>query len=472
MNNSLPYNLLFIITDHQRADSLGMVQGGREVTPNLNHLANQSATFTRAYTTTPLCVPARTALATGRYPSGNGVLTNDRSSRASPHLKTLHERLAEKGYEMAHIGIDHLVLEPSLRNRVAWDCWIDASDHNAYLGEQGIDPSTLDMEAFRKPVLENCEGVPTAKAYSSTRTALWPWESEHFLDLYWCDRAATFLTTPREKPFALFLNLWAPHPPLLVPEPFASNFDSGRIDLPGNVGKASSSEPGDLRKGIAAQLAEDVSPQEWRNVWAAHLGLVNLADAGIGRVLGTLREQGLWEKTLIIFTADHGDHLGQHALYQKMELYEPAVHVPLLIRSPQTIPSRIEKVVSHLDLFPTIMEVLGFGTNHLSDGQSLFPLLTDMGTGGQGDADYAFLQYSGNPMVGDIRRGVVSARYKYIWHTSGEEEFYDLRHDPLEMNNLAQQHPPDEIEEHRKALREWAFSHDDKLFKEVAQSAS
>ncbi len=111
-------NLLFLMTDHQRFDSLGMVQAGVEVTPCLNRLAAGGTSFQRTWNTAPLCVAARTALATGLYPTRNGVVYNDwKGERAGDH-RPLHQYLAEAGYTVAHVGVDHIRVKPGLRERV------------------------------------------------------------------------------------------------------------------------------------------------------------------------------------------------------------------------------------------------------------------------------------------------------------------------------------------------------------------
>ena len=174
MSASLPSrpNLLFITTDHQRADTIGMVQAGLEVTPNLNRLASQGTLLSRAYTTCPLCVPARTALATGLYPTRNGIVYNDwRGERAGDH-RPIHQYLAEAGYDVAHIGVHHVRVEPELRDRVPFVRFIDVPDHDRYLEGLGLDKSPPEgMDAFRKPIRENQQGRFVDVTYSSTNCA-------------------------------------------------------------------------------------------------------------------------------------------------------------------------------------------------------------------------------------------------------------------------------------------------------------
>ena len=455
-----PPNLLFIMTDQQRADSLGMIQAGWEVCPTLNRLAAESAVFTRAYNTCPLCVPTRTALATGIYPTRNGVVCNDwRGVRAGDHAP-IHQVLIQAGYDVAHVGVDHIRVAPSLRDRVDFALWVDNADYARFQEEHGIaDDRERTKRLFKRRVVENQEGMPTPADYSNTATETWPHPAELFKDRYFCQRAIQFLQEARNKPFALFLYLWAPHPPLRIPEPYASMFPPDELELPPNVGIPAEGEPANRRRGIAAQMAEGVSMDQWRRVWAAHLGLVWLADDGIGRVLAALEMAGRDHDTITCFTVDHGDHLGQHRMYQKMEMYEQAVRVPWLVRVPGLAPRRIEETVSHLDVLPTLADLMGLEVASNLDGLSMAEVIR----GGEAPPSRpVHAQYSGNPVVGDIRRAVIAQRYKYIHDPDDVAELYDLREDPLEMRNLAADPAHQRVvsELHAEA-RAWGVSHGD-----------
>jgi arylsulfatase A-like enzyme len=161
---------------------------------------------------------------------------------------------------------------------------------------------------------------------------------------------------------------------------------------------------------------------------------VSLADAGIGQVLDALKASGQARDTVTVFTVDHGDQLGQHRMYQKMEMYEPAVRVPLLIRLPGGARRTFNTPVSHLDVLPTLAAVLGLDTPEHLDGVSLEASVRD---GAPPDERTVFIQYSGNPAVGDIRRAAVTRRWKYVYDPDDLPELYDLKNDPLEMHNLA-----------------------------------
>jgi arylsulfatase A-like enzyme len=453
-------NLLFIMTDHQRADSLDMVQAGIEVTPNLNRLASQSTVFSRAYNTCPLCAPARTALATGKYPTSNGIVFNDwRGIRAQDHVP-IHQCLAEAGYEVGHVGVHHIRVRPAIDERLSFSTWIDNADYARYLAQVGIQewpPGSRD--GYRRQVVERQGDDAVPVGYSNTRAALWPYAGELYKDSYFCQRAIEFLQQRGNEPFALFVYLWAPHPPLRVPAPFASLFPPDELALPENVGCPAEGEPASRRLGIAAQLAEDVSIEEWRAVWAAHLGLVTMADDGIGRLLGALASGGHEEDTVVVFTVDHGDHLGQHRMYQKMEMYEQAIRVPLIVRVPGGEPHVYDTPVSHLDVVPTVIDLLESKMPADLEGVSHG---TSVRSGIAPVDRPVFCQYSGNPTVGDIRRTVVAGGLKYTYTPGDTPELYDLGRDPLEMHNLGTDPAyAGEVKELRRECAAWAESHGD-----------
>jgi arylsulfatase A-like enzyme len=289
---------------------------------------------------------------------------------------------------------------------------------------------------------------------------VWPYPAEHFLDAYYCQQAIKYIEKPRYQPFALFLYLWAPHPPLVVPEPYASLFDPASIDLPPNVGVKSDGEPSGRRLGIAAQLAEGVGQEAWRSVWAAHLGLVNLADANIGHVVSTLDASGYTDETIVCFTVDHGDQLGQHRMYQKMEMYEPAIRIPLILKGPGIKSQMIDNPVSHLDVMPTVLAHMGLPIPSDLDGISMAHTLT---SGQMPPAERpVFSQYSGNPTIGDQRRAVITQRYKAVFDPADRAELYDLLLDPLEMHNLADDPVYKPIAAELLTLcRQWGITHND-----------
>jgi choline-sulfatase len=458
MKNKNP-NILFLMTDHQRADSIGMSQSGLEITPNLNRLAAKSIFFSHAYNSCPLCVPARTSLATGKYPTANGIVFNDWNGLRAGNHKPIHQYLAEAGYDVGHVGVHHIRIKPTLRKRVKFVKWIDENDYKNYLATHDINFNFSSETTFKSEVTELQENKYVKEKYSNTKTAVWPYPDKLFKDNYFCQQSIDFIKQQRKKPFALFVYLWAPHPPLILPEPYASKFIPENIKLPPNIGIPAKGEPPCYRKSVPAQLAEGLSVSEWRKVWAAHLGLVNLADTGIGRILKALKTSNYEDDTIIVFTTDHGDNLGQHKMYQKMEMYEQSIRVPVIFHIPDIKPQRFDNLVSHMDILPTLLELTGCKIPKDVDGVSLVESII---TGNFPKDRYIFCQYSGNPKAGDIRRTVITRKYKYVYNPSGLHELYNLLDDPQETTNLATESNYSKII--KKLLKEcktWAETHND-----------
>lgn len=423
-------NLLFVMTDHQRCDTINMIQCGRAVTPHLNELASTGAWFERAYTTCPLCVPARTALATGVYPTESGVVYNDWENKTALNMTTVHDILKENGYQVGYVGVDHIKVIPPLRSR-GYDYYYCHEEYEKMAKERGM---VLKEKEDIEYVQEMCDGELELKGYSGIRISEWEYPIQEFKDFCFLQHAEKFLNSVKEdRPFALFVYLWAPHPPLRVPEPYAGMYDPDSLVLPDNIGIPAHHEPRSRRLGAAAQLAAHVELEQWKKVWAAHLGLTSLADDLIGRLLERLNRMGKRNNTAIFFTADHGENLGQHGLYQKMEMYEECIHVPLFINLPSNPPVVVKEPVSHLDLAPTICEMIGDNSRKM-EGRSLLSAVKGRDIYKR---ELVFSQYSGTYGYGFIRRAVITEDEKYIYDEGGEKEYFRLKEDPHEMHNLA-----------------------------------
>ena len=460
-------NLIVVITDHQRADSLGMAQCGREVMPRLNRFAREAAVFERAYTTAPLCLPARTAMATGMYPTA-GLPINDFSGRAVRHQLLVTRRLEEAGYRTAYIGKNDIRTLPSPADQ-HHDCkWVDKLDYKRWLEEQGLSehPGWEGREAaffshYYKLVEEVLPDGPVTSRYSQPATGTWEGDLENFRDYYFLREMRAWLQEQAagKAPFAAFFSIPSPHPPLMVPEPYAGLYDPDKIELPSNVGTPAEGEPANRQRAVARQLARDASEAEHRKAWAAHLGLLSLADDVFGRLLDELDQLDLAKNTIVIFTSDHGHHLGQHTMFGINELYEQTVRVPLVIRAPGGKAGSFDQPVSHLSIAPTLLEWAGLeAPAHLKK-----PSLRTTVMGGEPPPEEPqFFQFSGQIGYGYYRRGVVTRRYKYIYDPEDCPELYDLETDPLEMRNLAADPAFASIlREHHDLCRDWHKAEND-----------
>lgn len=439
-------NIIFITTDHQRADTINMVQNEKEVTPNLNKLSKESFHFQRAYTTCPLSVPARTALATGIFPTQSKVVINDLKNipEETREIKSIHEILSEKGYSVSHFGMQHITLKPTLEERVNFDKIVTDDDYEKICKRENI--PLFGVEEDKVLVKERHGELIEDKFYTGSRVSTFEKDINLFRDRFYMNSCLEYLEEKNiEEPMALFINLWAPHPPFNLPDKYLKKFENPI--LPKNINLISENEPQNRRKGIAAQLAENHDENHWKKVWQAYLGLTNYADELIGELIKKLKEKNLYDNSIIIFTADHGDHLGQHKMFQKMEMYEQAINVPLLIKFPEHMGKRVDIPVSHLDIVPTLLEIVGENSSENMFGKSIFSLINDTNL----EDREVFSQYSGNQVaIGDIRRAIVNKKYKYIYDPRDKDEFFDLEKDILEMRNIAEENI---LEKEKKVLK-------------------
>jgi choline-sulfatase len=296
---------------------------------------------------------------------------------------------------------------------------------------------------------------PVTSRYSHPATGRWEGELENFRDVYFSRRMRDWLElrATGDDPFCAFYSIPSPHPPLLVPEPYAGMYDPEAIDLPANVGVPAKGEPTNRQLAVARQLSQGATVADHRKAWAAHLGLLSLADDLFGKLIDDLDRLGLSDNTMILFTSDHGHHLGQHNMFGINELYEQTIHVPLVVRLPGGATATIDEPVSHLDIAPTLLDLAGIEPARDAPGISL---KTSLSQGKPPPERPQFFQFSGQIGYGYFRRGVVTRRYKYIYDPEDEPELYDLEADPLETRNLARL--PDyqaTLDQHHELCRAW-----------------
>lgn len=441
------------MTDQQRADTIGKFAGNVEVTPNWNRLKDESTSFNIAYNSCPLCVPSRTSLATGLTPLSNGMMLNDLAGKHAKDFKPIHEILYENGYEVAHVGVNHISLLPKLENRIPFSKFIDDAAYSEYASSIKIDIRRKDFQCDH--VQENCEGVFKTRPYSNTKVAKWEYGKQDFKDVWFTDEAISFIKTKHERPFALFVCLWAPHPPLTVPEEYLKMFPPEVFQLPESTGRPNRIEPDSYKTGAPRQLAANPPDKGWQEAWSAHCALSRLCDEQLGRIIEALKKEMVYDDTVIVCTTDHGEQLGEHAMYQKMEMYESAVRVPAIFKIPHGEKQEFDTPVSHLDFFPTVLDLLDINIPY-SEGISL---ANSIKTGFPVKKRDIFSIYCGNHSYGDMRRMIVEYPYKLIYDGK-DMELFNLGEDPHEIDNLIFKEP-DKAQHLRSKLEKWSKEHDD-----------
>ncbi|MEM8738674.1 MAG: sulfatase-like hydrolase/transferase [Planctomycetota bacterium] len=407
-------NLLLITSDQHRADTLGCAGHPCVQTPHLDLLAYQGLRFDNAYVDCPICIPARTALITGRRAHENGMPAYDDTFRVDrPREDFLGSLLTAVGYQTELVGKTHWHSEPDFRAGFEHVTWM------AKLREQQL------VETGRP-------GTHLGIGFNEMTPSLSPFP-RHLHGTDWCvDRAIDFLATrERAQPFGLWVSLQDPHPPLVIHEPYYSMYRDA--DLPGPVTPPwidTDVEPFDLFCHRHMYNKGPASAEQIQAMRAVYCGMVSNLDDQIGRLLAQLQLAGDLDNTLIVYTSDHGEALGDFGDFAKSLFYEHAARVPLIVRPPKSWgvePGRVSRdLVEWVDLLPTLCEVAGARTPGDVTGRSLTPALrgeTMPPHEMHGQIDHSHLYHDG--------------RYKLLYCADdGSTLCFDTDHDPHDEHPL------------------------------------
>lgn len=456
-------HIIYLMADQLRFDVLDAYGDRQCPTPHLDDLCRRSTIFNRHFTPCPLCVPARSSIMTGLYPQQHGARINGwlKHEHAYGMVKTgtevLPEHLSDAGYRNVHVGIQHVRMMPEFEMLCGNTEFIgpkSVGSHHRGLHRRGL--MLPDMSVFRDPVVEHELGRPVVTAGTSARTALFPLREDLFYDSVLADQMVKVIEAHEgDKPLCLFGMFWLPHPPLWAPRAWAQLVPPETVDLPITVGRWFSGMPAMQLANVPGQLGAHCSPDQWRHAWAVYLGMAALLDHCVGKVLKALESKGMFDDAMIIFTSDHGEMLGSHCLFQKMCLYEEAVRVPLIVKTPGQKSIRyVNEMTDHLDLTAGMLDYGLADPLEGSPGISLKPLAE--GQTNNQPRRYVFSSYDGNAGRGFAHRMVRSATHKLIHNIGDRAELYDLIEDPRETHNVAGREEFAQIEgELRSQLHQW-----------------
>jgi arylsulfatase A-like enzyme len=445
-------NILFICTDQQRFDALGCYGNAQIQTPNIDALAAEGVLFEQCYVQSPVCAPSRASLVTGQYPSVHGLWGN--GVALPEHARLFSRVLADGGYHCGMIGKMHLAAcfggrtEPRLDDGFEFYRWAHdpshgspENDYHRWLRERHPEhwERVKDHGQRQHHQAAGFDTMPTEAHYSR-------WAS---------DSAIEFLGNARdpEKPFFLWMNYFDPHHPFVAPQEYLDRYDPESLPDPIGFPGELDTKPAIQRRASTESYAghargfESHEATEIRQIIAAYYAMVTLIDDEVKRVLDCLDNLGLRNDTLVVFTSDHGEMLGDHQLLLKGPmLYEPAVRVPLIMRWPDRLPAgeRRHDLIQWLDLNPTFLQAAGLNMLPGNQGMSLLPLAAD-----ESDSNtrgWAICEYlnSGHPYDPPVFLTMLRQdHYKLIVEhgspaTTRERmgELYDLEADPHELRNL------------------------------------
>ena len=440
MSTRQPKNVIFFFCDQLRYDALGYAGHSIVKTPNLDKLAEQSINFPNTFCASPVCVPARISLFTGQWAHKQGQMNNCTPIRKGQRMVT--EVFKERKYHTAAIGKLHFFpLEETKRfdTVLLHDGYGNESAYIQYLNS--IDPKLAKFERHAYPE-EGKENVILGKDIYDEKyiesiiygTSSIP--AEYFYTNWISDEATKFLNSPPDIPFFLFVSFVGPHSPFILPQPYNTLYDPEKIPIPKNFKEDFNKKTRSQQRSRKLLGMERVTEKQLREITALYYAHITLIDEHIGRILDKVNI----EDTLIIFSADHGELLGNHGLFYKNYMYDESLRIPLLIHEPsQKRSADINTLISQIDIMPTVLDLLNIDIPEWVQGNSMKKLIRGE-VSEHRDHIYAEITGSGkdnNPYLLGYRTKEWLFTYEvYKGKFKDDGELYNLKEDPEQTCNL------------------------------------
>jgi choline-sulfatase len=444
-------NVLFIIADDLTSTAISSYENKRCHTPNIDKLASESMQFTSAYCQYPVSGPSRASIMNGYYPSATKAF-GYKSGRAKigDERITWSQLFKNNGYQATRVSkIYHMAVPRDIEN-----------------GEDGTDDPASWTEKYNSQgpewkakgegelVQGNPHGIHPVKGGNVMTIVKADGDDLAHSDGRTAKKACELLKQYKNKPFFLGVGFVRPHVPFVAPKKYFKDYPYKQIVMPPKVEDDWADIP---KKGInyVTTLNAKMSKVQEKKAVAAYYASVSYMDAQVGKVLKTLKEEGLDKNTIVIFTSDHGFHLGEHNFWMKVSLKEESVRVPLMIKVPGHKPAVCNSFVELLDLYPTVAELAGLKAPNYIQGKSLVKTLKDPRVEHK-DMAFAVTQ-GGNTFL------IRTKDWAYIQYGENAEqgmELFNMKTDPQQFTNLAH------IKEYKTVVKEYQQKLKDKL-KEV-----
>ncbi len=414
-------NLLVIHTDEHNFRTLGCYRAllppeaarvwGKEAvleTPHIDSLAKDGALCTRFYAASPVCTPSRASFVTGRYPQNTGAVVNDRPMLDD--MVTFAEVLRRQGYATGYAGKWHLDGEAkpgwSPRRKFGFD-------DNRYMFNRGHWKMLEDTPEGPRVKAVDKQGQPTYAVEGA--------DAQSFTTDFLADKTIEFIRAHRNEPFCFMLSIPDPHGPNTVRPPYDTMF----ADIPFQQPASAAEKGHDLPSWAlpAGQPQMENMPR--------YFGMVKCIDDNVGKILAALREAGLWERTIVVFTSDHGDLCGEHGRINKGNPLQTSACVPFLIRCPGLIAPAtvVHEALTTADFKPTILGLMGAAGDAADEGRDASCLLRT----GKAPSDWQDAAFS--YQAAGLWLMAVSRRWKLVFSVADDPCLFDLDNDPLEMTN-------------------------------------
>lgn len=436
-------NVLFIVSDDLN-NSLGCYGHPLVKTPNLDKLAARGVRFQTAACQFPLCGPSRNSMLTGLYPNSTGILANSQLFRQTiPSQHSLPQAFRLDGYFAARIGKMYHYNVPLSIGTNGHD------DPGSW--EMEINPTGVD----RMEDMDNCYSLIPGSYGGTLSWLASPNPDEKHTDGMMAREATWVLercARDKSRPFFLALGFFRPHTPYIAPKPWFEGYPVDQMPVVQGVKEDQADLPAQAL-GSYKKEQDKLTDDLRRQAVQAYFASISFMDAQAGLVLDVLDRLGLTDNTIVVFTSDHGYHLGEHGLWQKQSLFEESARVPLIIAGPGVTQGAVsQSPVGLIDLYPTLTELCGVKAPENLQGQSLVPMLKDPKVMGRGWVISQVMRGGGvkrkgaSPVVGKEGKRIFgyslrTPRWRYTEWDEGNQgrELYDHEADPKELTNLADQ---------------------------------
>ncbi|MEL6104973.1 MAG: sulfatase [Planctomycetota bacterium] len=407
-------NVLMLISDDLKASVLGCYGDPLCRTPNLDRLAARGTLFENAYCQGTSCRPSRTSMMFGRYRDAKGI--------------TLGEHLRSRGTYTARVGkIFHMRVPGDIiagTDGIDYPrCWTERFNSAGQEAHTPGEYACLNLNRFTTDLVNRESTRMKNRMFVYVRQE---GDGSDQPDHKSASKAIELLNRRHDRPFFMGVGFVRPHYPMVAPPEFFDSYPIESIRLPDNW----SDDLGDIPKAGLASTRNDNNPigkypQNQKRMWSAYYASVEFMDRQVGRVLDALDASPYRDRTAVIFTSDHGYHLGEHGFWQKSNLHEEVLRVPLIIHVPGNGPGRTRSMTELVDLYPTICELMGQEVPAHAQGTSLLPVVADAAVDVKAEA----LSFHKGTSIRD-------RDWHYIRYDDGSEELYEMKSDPGETANL------------------------------------
>ena len=451
-----PPNILLITTDQQRYDTLGVTGNPHVRTPHLDALAARGVLFRHGYIQNPVCIPSRACIQTGRYVHQHGVEYMENAIGTTPGLppweKTFMERLQHTGYTTAGFGKIHMMppkgfdeMQLTMGKGARWTV-----AEGSPLGPSQLGPVYAGwLERERPGAYEEIYAQRRRPEYREQANAIVNvLAADEYVDYWIGENTWRYLDRDHARPFFAWCGFCGPHGPFDPPEPYASMHHPEDIPVPELLRARQQHVPGGNRP---TRFDGEDGERLIRKIIAYYWGMLTFIDDMMGRIMEVMTRRGLWDNTLVIFTTDHGEMLGDFGKLGKGNFTESVIRAPYIVVPPGSaapaaldapgsrggpIVRAVDSLVEHIDLAPTILDYAGISHPPELPGISLRPIL-EHPTARPQTKDAVLCEYTTNDRM-QRQKCLRTERYKYIFNDGGRPaELYDLEEDPLERVNVA-----------------------------------